>query len=109
MKTYFVYVMTNFARTLYIGVTNNLERRVMEHQAGQTPGFTAKYRMTQLVYYEETEDIRDAIAREKQLKGWTRRRKIELIEAMNPYWFDLSDSFAGAASSTNADPSLHSG
>jgi putative endonuclease len=98
MKTGFVYIMTNRAGTLYIGVTNDLIRRVIEHKTGRTPGFTARYRMTQLVYYESTEDIRDAIAREKQLKGWTRRRKVELIDAMNPYWFDLSDGLTGEPS-----------
>lgn len=106
MKTYFVYVMTNRARTLYTGVTNDLERRVMEHKAATKPEFTAKYRMTDLVYYEATED---ALMREKQIKGWTRRRKVELIDGMNPYWFALSDSLAGASSFAEPDPSLRSG
>jgi putative endonuclease len=109
MKTYFVYIMTNQARTLYTGVTNNLERRVKEHKSAAAPGFTARYRMTQLIFYEATEDVRDAIAREKQIKGWTRRRKVELIDGMNPYWFDLADGLAGASSFTKPDPSLRSG
>jgi putative endonuclease len=109
MRTYFVYIMTNRAGTLYIGVTNNLEPRVLEHKAASVPGFTARYRMTKLVYYEATEDVRDAIAREKQLKGWTRRRKVELIDGMNPYWFDLSGGRAGTSSFLEPDPSLRSG
>ncbi|HEU0073056.1 MAG TPA: GIY-YIG nuclease family protein [Dehalococcoidia bacterium] len=109
MKTYYVYIMTNRSRTLYTGVTNDLQRRVMEHKSAARPGFTAKYRMTELAYYESTEDVYDALSREKQIKGWTRRRKVELIDGMNPFWFDLSDSFAGASSFTEPDPSLRSG
>ena len=109
MKTYFVYIMTNRTKTLYTGVTNNLARRVLEHRAAQTPGFTAKYRLTSLVYYETTSDISAAISREKQIKGWLRRRKIELIESMNPYWFDLSDVLVGSSSLTEPVPSLRSG
>jgi putative endonuclease len=70
MKQYYVYIMTNKSRTLYTGVTNNLERRVAEHKQKLIPGFTTKYNLTQLVYCEAFSDIRDAIAREKQIKGW---------------------------------------
>ena len=89
-KQYYVYIMTNRNRTLYIGMTNNLERRVHEHKHGLFPGFTSKYKMTQLVYYEVGDDVRAAIAREKELKGWLRAKKRALIEAMNPEWEDLS-------------------
>ena len=92
-KVYYVYVMANPARTLYIGVTNDLERRVYEHKTGSIPGFTSRYGLTRLVYYEETESIEAAITREKQLKGWLRRKKLELIECMNPDWRDLSQEW----------------
>lgn len=90
MKTMFVYILTNHSRTLYIGVTNNLERRMTEHKSKCVPGFTKKYNITQLVYYEETSDTRAAIEREKQLKGWLRKKKIELIEQNNPEWKNLA-------------------
>ena len=90
MKQYYVYIMTNRSRTLYTGVTNNLERRVYEHKHKLVPGFTQKYNITMLVYYEETPDVHVAIAREKQIKGWLRSKKIALIESLNPNWEDLS-------------------
>jgi putative endonuclease len=93
MKNYYVYILTNEARTLYIGVTNDLERRLYEHKNKLIEGFTKKYNLTKLVYYETTTDIRDAIAREKQLKGWLRIKKITLIEESNPGWDDLSLSW----------------
>ncbi|HEU4321909.1 MAG TPA: GIY-YIG nuclease family protein [Roseiflexaceae bacterium] len=88
--TYYVYIMSNYAHMLYIGVTNHLERRVYEHKHKLTAGFTARYNLKHLVYFEETSDVRAAIEREKQLKGWRRDRKIALITAMNPQWRDLS-------------------
>jgi putative endonuclease len=90
MKQYYVYIMTNRSRTLYIGVTSDLARRVYEHKQKRLPGFTSKYNITQLVYYEVTTDVHAAIAREKELKGWLRAKKVALIEAMNPEWEDLS-------------------
>jgi putative endonuclease len=90
LKSYYVYIMTNPSRTLYVGVTNDLERRVNPHRLKEIPGFTAKYNITQLVYYEETSDILVAIAREKTIKGWLRAKKIGLIESANPNWQDLS-------------------
>ena len=90
MKQYYVYIMTNKSRTLYTGVTNNLRRRVFEHKHHLIDGFTKKYNITKLVYYEETNDIREAIAREKQIKGWLRKKKIALIESTNAEWKDLS-------------------
>ena len=82
--------MTNYAHTLYVGVTNDLERRVYEHKMKLVPGFTARYDLTSLVYYESTGDINAAISREKQIKGWLRRKKVALIESVNPEWEDLS-------------------
>ena len=80
MNQYYVYIMTNGARTLYIGVTNDLMRRVFEHKEKLVEGFTKKYNITMLVYYETTSDVRASIAREKQLKSWRRSKKIALIE-----------------------------
>jgi len=88
---YFVYLMANKSGTLYTGVTNNLERRVYEHQHHLIDGFTKKYKIDKLVYFEETNDVIAAISREKQIKGWTRKKKITLIESMNPDWKDLSE------------------
>jgi len=83
--------MTNKSKTLYIGVTDNLERRVYEHKNKLIEGFTKKYNITKLVYYEMTNDVLSAIEREKQIKGRLRRKKIALIEAVNPKWADLSE------------------
>ena len=93
MKNYYVYILSNEARTLYIGVTNNLERRMYEHKNKLICGFTKRYNLTKLIYYETTTDIRDAIYREKQLKGWLRSKKIALIEKSNLGWDDLSLSW----------------
>ena len=90
MHNYYVYIMTNNSKTLYTGMTNDLTRRVYEHKQKLIPGFTQKYNITKLVYFEETSDVNAAIAREKQIKGWLRAKKITLIESMNPDWKDLS-------------------
>ncbi len=90
MKQYYVYIMTNRSKTLYIGVTNNLERRVHEHKLKLVPGFTSIYNITLLVYFEMTTDVKVALCREKQIKGWLRSKKISLIETVNPEWKDLS-------------------
>ena len=95
MKEYYVYIMTNGVRTLYIGVTNNLVRRVFEHKAKLGEGFTKKYNITLLVYYETVGDVLVAIAREKQLKSWRRSKKIALIESSNPQWKDFSLEWYG--------------
>ena len=87
---YYVYLITNQTKTLYTGVTNDLLRRIYEHKLKSVPGFTAKYNITKLVYYETTTDIYSAIAREKQIKGWLRTKKINLIESSNPEWLDLA-------------------
>jgi len=92
-QQYFVYIMTNRSKTLYIGVTNDLERRVYEHKHQLIDGFTFKYKIRFLAHYEITTDIREAIAREKQLKGLLRARKIALIESVNPAWKDLSEGW----------------
>ena len=89
-NSYYVYIMHSHSGVLYIGVTNNLERRVREHKRKQFPGFTHKYNVVFLTYFEETGDIHTAIEREKQLKGWRRDKKIALIEKQNPDWIDLS-------------------
>jgi putative endonuclease len=82
--------MASASRVVYTGVTNDLGRRVWEHKTRQVPGFTAKYNVTRLVHWEEFGEIRDAIAREKQIKGWLRRKKVALIEEHNGTWKDLS-------------------
>jgi len=87
MKTYYVYIATNRSRTLYTGVTNNLQRRHLEHAHGESK-FTAQYSINRIVYYESYADIRDAITREKQIKGWRRSKKVALIESANPKWMD---------------------
>jgi putative endonuclease len=92
-KTYYIYLLSNTSKMIYIGVTNNLERRVFEHKSKQREGFTKKYNLHQLVYYEETDDIGRALEREKQLKGWKRQKKVALIESKNPKWKDLSEGW----------------
>jgi putative endonuclease len=91
-RQFFAYIMTNNNNTvLYTGITNNIVRRVQEHKEGINPGFTDKYRVTKLVYYELSPTAESAILREKQLKGGPRKKKEELIESFNPEWRDLSD------------------
>jgi len=92
-RQYYVYIMTNRSRTLYTGVTDNLERRVYEHKNELIAGFTKKYNIKKLVYFEATIDVLAAIAREKQIKGWLRRKKVALIESRNPEWKDLSEGW----------------
>jgi len=88
-RTYFVYIMASRSRALYVGVTNYLARRVYQHKNKLTQGFTSKYGIDELVYFEAFEDVREAIRREKEIKGWRRERKIALITASNPNWHDL--------------------
>lgn len=96
VKDFYVYILASGTRgTLYIGVTNNLIRRVYEHKSGVTPGFTQKYAVKKLVWYEVHQDIEAAIQREKSLKRWYRAWKIDLVEEENPEWRDLSDNFSG--------------
>ena len=91
MKTFCVYIMAGKFRTLSTGVTNSLERRVLEHKRGMIPGFTSKYHLSRLVHFETFGDIRDAIRREKQIKGWLRAKKVALIITDNPTWGDLAE------------------
>jgi putative endonuclease len=90
MKDYYVYIMSSRSRTLYVGITNDIERRVAEHKEGLVPGFTQRYRVNRLVYMERFGEVVDAIAREKQLKGCSRAKKIALIYEANPAWDDLA-------------------
>jgi putative endonuclease len=92
-RQYYVYIMTNRSRTLYVGVTNDLERRVHEHKSELIEGFTKRYKITRLVYFAETSNIEGAIAREKGVKKWRRSKKIDLIEAANTGWKDLSEGW----------------
>ena len=107
MNHYYVYIMSSHQGTLYIGMTNDLYRRAYEHRHKLVPGFTQKYNADKLVYYEETSSVESAIVREKQLKGWRRSRKAELVASSNPYWEDLAKDWYEDRSL--ADPSLHSG
>lgn len=94
MKNYYVYIITNFTNsTLYIGVTNNLERRLYEHKNKLVDGFSKRYNFNKLVYFEETTSIETAIEREKQLKSWKRDKKETLIKNINPTWKDLSEEW----------------
>ena len=102
MRTFYVYILASRSRTLYIGVTNDIARRLAEHR-GATASFTAQYRCVRLVFVEAAPNARTAIAREKQLKRWRREKKVALIQAMNPGWDDLSEGVRGA------DPSAPSG
>jgi len=88
--TYYVYIMSNTSKMLYTGVTGDLETRVFQHRTKLSEGFTKKYNIHLLVYFEAFGDIRDAIAREKQIKGWLRAKKVALIESVNPGWKDLA-------------------
>jgi putative endonuclease len=92
MPQYWVYIMASKSRTLYVGVTNDLTRRVYQHKAQCIEGFTKRYNITRLVYFEETPDVRAAIEREKSIKGWLRQKKVELIESLNPDWHDLAET-----------------
>lgn len=92
-SNFFIYIMASHSGTLYVGVTNDLQRRVSEHGQGVADSFTKKYQCTKLVYFDVYSDIEEAIRREKQLKGWRRLRKEELINGVNPHWEDLSVKF----------------
>jgi len=92
-RTYYVYIMSSLSRTLYTGVTNDLARRVFEHKERKPGSFTACYNVNRLVYYEEFGDISEAITREKEIKRFTRRRKMRLVESNNRLWKDLSEDW----------------
>lgn len=102
MNSYAVYILTNdHGNVMYVGVTNNLERRVAEHKSHAIPGFTKNYNVSKLVYFEQTSSIEAAIHREKEIKAWRREKKNGLVETLNPTWVDLGQS--------QGDPSLRSG
>ena len=90
MAEYYVYIMTNRSRTLYTGVTNNLQRRGLQHKSGMIPGFTSRYKIDRLVHFETTNDVHAALNREKQIKKMSRAKKIALVERANPTWADLA-------------------
>jgi len=91
---YYVYLLTNWNnRVMYVGVTNNLERRLYQHKNKMIKGFTKKYNVNKLVYFEETSDIESAITREKEIKKWRREKKDKLVNEMNPSWIDLSSQW----------------
>ncbi len=92
-KTYYVYIMANQSRTLYLGFTNNIARRVQEHKTGLVEGFTSRYDIDTLVYVESFRNASSGIAREKQIKRWRRDKKLQLIAQGNPDWRDLSDGW----------------
>ena len=94
MKRYFVYIMASKSGVTYTGMTNDLIRRVAEHKQKAIRGFTAKYNIVKLVYYEDTHDVRAAIAREKQIKAWRRQKKVDLIEQSNPKWVNLTTEWS---------------
>ncbi len=103
-KRFFVYLMASRSRTLYCGFTSDLLKRVYEHKHKLMPGFTSKCNITRLVYYEEYADAATAIAREKQIKAWSRDKKVALIETGNPTWEDLSEEwYEGADSATSSE------
>jgi putative endonuclease len=119
LKNYYVYIMASKSRTLYTGVTSNLERRVLQHRGKVFPGFTARYNINRLVHYEVFGEIVAAIAREKQIKSWGRAKKIALIESLNRDWKDLSAAWYGGSAGPrgasartpelDSSPSLRSG
>ena len=103
MKTYYVYILASFRRVLYVGITGNLDKRLAYHRSLENrTSFTGRYGITRLIYVEDYTDPNQAIAREKELKGWRHQKKVKLIERGNPHWLDL-------AAPTHTDPSLRSG
>lgn len=92
-KWFYVYIMMNRSKGFYIGVTNNLRKRVFQHKTGTFEGFTSKYKLDRLVYWEIFKDVRSAIALEKQLKRWTRLKKMQLVMTINPTWNDLASDW----------------
>ena len=97
MRKYWVYIMTNGSKTLYTGMTGDIARRVYEHRNHLVPGFTSRYNIDRLVHAESFSEVRDAIARERQIKGWVRSRKLALITGTNPDWRDLGEEWFGPA------------
>ena len=92
-RRFFVYMLASRSRTIYVGVTRSLKKRIPEHREGRTPGFVTRYRIHRLVYFETYRDADAAINREKEIKSWRRERKVALIEARNPAWADLAEAW----------------
>ena len=107
-QTYWVYIMINNSGTLYTGVTGNLPRRVYEHRQRLVPGFATRYKIDQLIYAESFSQVRDAIAREKQIKAWRRSHKVALIDSVNPEWNDLGEEWFGLKDILDQDSSTQS-
>lgn len=112
-RHFWVYILSSKSRRIYTGVTNDVERRVREHKEGRIEGFTRRYRINRLVYFERFHYVKNAIAREKEIKSLDRAKRVALIEAMNPTWSDLSEEWgkpakfgAAASKARTADPSL---
>jgi|SRR5690349_20479873 len=103
MRQFYVYILAGHSRQLYVGVTNDLLRRLVQHRQGECE-FTAKYRIDRLVYFESTANVMGAIAREKQIKSWRRAKKLALIASINPGWDDLSSDWL-CRNNASADPS----
>ncbi len=108
-KRYFIYIIASLSRRVYVGVTNNLIRRTLEHKQARVLGFAEKYRINRLVYFESFQYVRDAIAREKEIKTWRRSRKVALIEAGNPTWADLAESWTAGRLKKEQIPRLKPG
>ena len=108
MRSYCVYILASRSRALYVGVTGNLLARVLQHKTGTVDGFTSRYRADRLVHFEETDYVHAALAREKQIKGWRRERKVALIERANPTWEDLAADWYDRAALGKAGSSLRS-
>jgi putative endonuclease len=108
-KRYFIYIMTSLSRRVYVGVTNNLIRRTLEHKQARALGFAEKYRINRLVYFESFQYVRDAIAREKEIMTWRRSSKVALIELGNPTWADLAESWASSEFKKEQIPRLKAG
>ncbi len=92
-RFYYVYILSSLSGTLYTGITNSIYNRTLQHKGKETSGLTSKYDVDRLVYYEVFKDVRAAIRREKEIKGWTRKKKIVLIESVNPKWQDLAEGW----------------
>lgn len=101
-KRYYVYILGSISGTLYVGMTNNLHRRVWQHKQHEIEGFTKDYPVDRLLYWFSFDDVRNAIDREKQLKGWRREKKVALIESINPRWEDLSRGWYDTPSSADS-------
>ena len=106
-RTFHVYILAGDSGVLYTGMTNNLMRRIWEHKQRKIPGFTKKYNITKLVWHEAHGRAASAIAREKQIKGWSRAKKLTLVDTMNPHWKDLTETLESVSSQAGAGSVHH--